>query len=312
MVIGKTLLRRLIQALLVAFIVGSLCFWLARLLPGDMAYQIGTARFGEDLTSQQAVEAVRTELRLDQPVLSAWLSWMADLARLDLGRSYVHGTPIWSLIKEQLGNTIILSATALGLSCLIGLPIGIIAGIRRGGAWDRTSLVLSVLLRATPPFVIAILLMIVFAIELNWLPVAGHTEPGSIVLPALTLALGLAAVSSRIARSAMADVAASDYFEFAQTKGLSLRRTALAHGLRNVAIPIITHLGMQLVFLVEGVLVVETLFAWPGIGHALTHAVSDRDVPMLQGTALAMALLFVLLNMAVDLAALAIDPRLRK
>jgi len=310
--ISRVLTRRLFQAVLVALLVATLCFCLARVLPGDMAYQIGAGRYGADLTTQESVEAVRAELGLDRSPVLAWLSWIGDLARLDLGRSYIHGTPVWRLIGDQLSATLALSAAALAVSCFLGPPLGLLAGLRPGGVLDRTSLGASVLLRAMPPFVVGVLLVIVFAIGLKWLPAAGHTQAGSIVLPALTLGLGLAAVSSRVARSAMVDVANADYFQFALTKGLPVWRVALAHGVRNVGVPIVTHLGMQLVFLVEGVLVVETLFAWPGIGHALTHAVVDRDVPMIQGAALTMAMLFVLFNALVDLAALAIDPRLRK
>jgi peptide/nickel transport system permease protein len=146
--------------------------------------------------------------------------------------------------------------------------------------------------------------------NLQWLPAAGHTDRGAILLPAFTLALGLAAVSSRVTRWATVDVARSDYFRFSLTKGLPLRRVIFAHGVRNVAAPVIAHLGMQLVYLVEGVIIVETLFAWPGIGHALGHAVKERDIPMIQGTVLAMALLFVFINTLVDLVLVVVDPRL--
>jgi peptide/nickel transport system permease protein len=303
--------RRLFQAILVAVLVSTLCFFMTRFLPGDIAFRIGGGRYGYDLTTAQAVEAVRAELGLDRPLLAAWLSWMGDLVRLDLGVSFIYNRPVWGLVSEQLGNTLMLSAAAVGLSCLIGPPLGILAGLRPGGMVDRATLATAVFLRSMPPFVVGIIFVLVFAISLNWAPAAGHTSDGAIILPALTMAVGLAAVSSRVARSAMVDVAQSDYFEFALTKGLPLRQVAVAHGLRNIGVPLVTHLGMQLVYLVEGVVVVETLFAWPGVGHALTHAVLDRDVPMIQAAALSLALLFVLFNALVDMAALAIDPRLR-
>jgi len=309
--VGFILARRAVQAVFVALFVGSLCFFITRLLPGDIAYQIGAGRYGYDLTTREAVEAVRAELGLDQPVHMAWLAWMGEIVRLDLGNSFVYNRPIWDLLRDQLSNTVALSLLAMSLSCLIGLPLGIVAGLRPDGVFDRATLGLSVILRSMPPFVIGILLIIVFAVTLNWLPAAGHTAQGSILLPALTMAIGLAAVSSRIARSAMVGVAHSDYFRFGLTKGLPLGRVVRVHGLRNIGVPLVAHLGMQLVYLVEGVLVVETLFAWPGIGHALTHAVMDRDVPMIQGATLALAMLFVVFNVFVDLAIVAIDPRLR-
>jgi peptide/nickel transport system permease protein len=299
------------QAVLVALLISSVCFFLVRFLPGDIAFQVAGGRFGQDLTTAEAAEAIRAELRLDQPVWQAWLGWLHDVARLELGSSWSLTTPVSTLVRNQLGHTLELSALALVLSVLIGVPLGIWAGVRPGGLVDRIGLAGSVVLRSMPPFVIGIGLIVVFAVTLRWLPAAGHTEHGTILLPALTLALGLAAVSSRVARSAMVDVVRSDYFQFALTKGLPLSKVVRRHGVRNIAVPLIAHLGMQLIYLVEGMIIVETLFAWPGIGHAMSHAVRERDVPMLQGTVLATALMFVLFNALLDLMQMVVDPRLR-
>ncbi|MEM7025574.1 MAG: ABC transporter permease, partial [Pseudomonadota bacterium] len=181
-----------------------------------------------------------------------------------------------------------------------------------GSALDRLSLAGSIGIRALPPFVLGIILILVFAVSLGIFPVAGHGTTAHRWLPALTLALGLAAVSSRVARDAMAAVARAPFYEFARIKGLSDRQVFLRHGLRNAAVPVISYLGIQLVYLIEGVVVVETLFAWPGIGHALVHAIVARDVPMVQGTALVMGLMFVALNALVDISCVAIDPRRRE
>lgn len=309
--IAAILARRLMQAVLVALLISSVCFFLVRFLPGDIAFQVAGGRFGQDLTTAEAAEAIRAELRLDQPVWQAWLGWLHDVARLELGSSWSLTTPVSTLVRNQLGHTLELSALALVLSVLIGVPLGIWAGVRPGGLVDRIGLAGSVVLRSMPPFVIGIGLIVVFAVTLRWLPAAGHTEHGTILLPALTLALGLAAVSSRVARSAMVDVVRSDYFQFALTKGLPLSKVVRRHGVRNIAVPLIAHLGMQLIYLVEGMIIVETLFAWPGIGHAMSHAVRERDVPMLQGTVLATALMFVLFNALLDLMQMVVDPRLR-
>ena len=302
--------RRLVQALLAALLVSSLCFFMVRLLPGDIAYQIASGRYGLDAT-QSAVDAIRAELQLGRPAGQAWLSWMGELSRLDLGRSYTLGTPVRVLIQDQLGRTLELSGLAFLMSLFIGPPIGVLAGLRPGGVLDRLSLAGSAVTRSMPPFVIGILLIIVFAVTLHWLPAAGHTQAGAILLPAFTLALGLAAVSSRVVRSSMIEVAEADYFHFPITKGLPLHNVVLRHGVRNVAVPVVAHLGTQLVYLIEGVIVVETLFAWPGIGHALSHAVRERDIPMIQGAALVLALMFILFNALVDLLLVVIDPRLR-
>jgi peptide/nickel transport system permease protein len=239
----------------------------------------------------------------------ALLSWWRDLIQLNLGNSLVSGEPVLHELAHELGNTLQLAGVALLLSALIGVPLGMLAGSRPGGVIDRGTLALAVLLRALPPFVLGLVLIVVFAVQVSALPAAGHGAPSHIVLPALTLASPLAALSCRVARDAMVSVGQSAYFAFALTKGLSQRQALLRHGLRNVGVPVVAYLGVQMVVLVEGVVIVETLFAWPGIGHALVHAIFGRDVPMIQGTALAMGLLFVLFNALIDVACHTIDPR---
>lgn len=300
---------RLFQATLVALLVGVLTFILVRMLPGDMAFRIAAGRYGYDLVDAAAAEAVRRELELDRTALEQLLFWFRDLLRLDLGVSFVSGQPVMEEIGHQLGHTIWLSIVAVVLSVLIGPPIGIMAGLKRGGFLDRALLFLSAGVRALPHFVVGLLLVMVLSLQFGLLPAAGHGGIAHIILPALTLALGLAALSSQVARNAMAQVAASPYYDFGRTKGLSKRDVFRRHGLRNVSVPIVTYLGIQFVYLVEGVVVVETLFAWPGIGHALVHAIFERDVPMIQGTALTMGLLFVVLNALVDLVCHWLDPR---
>lgn len=302
---------RLLQAALVALMVGLLTFVLVHALPGDMAFRIAAGRYGYDWVDAAAAAAVREELGLDQPALVALGHWLWDLLRFDLGNSLVSGDPVIEEIRHQLGHSLTLAALAVGLSLLMGPPLGMLAGLRPGGLLDRLSLLLATVGRALPHFVIGILLVMLLAVQLNWLPAAGHGTLAHAVLPALTLAFCLAAVSSRVARDAMAAVATSPYYAFGRTKGLSEPLVFLRHGLRNVGVPVVAYQGVQLVYMIEGVVVVETLFAWPGIGHALVHAIVARDVPMIQGTALVMGLLFVLLNAMVDLLCHLIDPRRR-
>ncbi|MFC7555421.1 ABC transporter permease subunit [Pseudoroseomonas wenyumeiae] len=183
--------------------------------------------------------------------------------------------------------------------------------MRSDGWLDGVLLALSAALRAVPAFVLGIGLMLWLAVEWEWLPVAGVGGWREVILPALTLALGLAAASCRVTRDAVAAVAASPFFGFARMKGLGDTAAFRRHGLRNAAIPVVAYLGLQLVVLIEGVVVVESLFAWRGIGHALVHAVLGRDIPMVQGTALVMGLLFVVLNALTDLACWLLDPRRR-
>ncbi len=305
------LARRLGQAVLVALIVGTLCFAMIHVLPGDMAYRIASGRYGYDYVTSATADAVRAELGLDRPAIVQLAEWLGQLLRFDLGTSLVSGERVVNEIAHQLGYTLELSLWTIVMAALISVPLGLLAGARPDGRLDRASLVASAVLRALPAFVLGIILIELIALRLNILPAAGYHEHGNVILPALTLALGLAAVSSRVTRDAMADVAASAQFLFARTKGLTDAQALRRHGVRNVGVPVVAYLGVQLIYLVEGVVVVEILFSWPGIGHALVHAIFGRDVPMVQGTALVMGLLFVLLNTIIDLACLAIDPRRR-
>ncbi len=307
----RPILHRVAQALLVALMVGVLTFALMRSLPGDMAWRVAAGRYGYDITDAAVMEQVRQSLALDQPAALALLSWFGDLLRLDLGVSLISELPVVDEIAHQLGASVTLALTALLLSVLLGPPLGVLAGLRPGGGLDRALFALSITLRALPQFVIGLLLIYGLAIVFGLLPASGHGEAGHVVLPALTLAIGLAAVSCRVARDATVAVTTSGYYRFGETKGLRPLDNFLRHGLRNIAVPIVTYLGVQLVYLIEGVVVVETLFAWPGIGHALVHAILARDVPMIQGTALVMGLMFVLLNAGVDVMCGALDPRRR-
>jgi peptide/nickel transport system permease protein len=303
---------RLAQAILVAGVVSTLCFALAETLPGDKAYRIAAGRYGIDLVSTEAAEAVRAELGLDRPWWQRLGSWYADIATGNLGVSLVYSRPVVDELTHQLGATIELSILALLISVLIGPPLGFLMAWRAGRFLDIAGLVGATALRAVPSFALGVLLMLGFAVWLPLLPAAGADEPFSWVIPAGTLALGIAAVSSRVARDAALAAMQSPAVGFALTRGLSLRQAIRHHVVRNALAPVVTYLGIQLVVLIEGVVVIESLFSWPGIGHALVHAVVARDIPMLQGTALSMGLMFVTLNMLIDAACLALDPRGRK
>lgn len=307
--IARILGFRLAQAGIVGLIVGIATFVMMRALPGDLAFRIAAGRYGYDNTTADVAAQVRDELGLNQGPILAFLSWIGDIARFDLGRSLVSGETIWSEIAHQLGASLELAGAAVVLAVLIGLPVGIWCGLRAGSRADRLLILLSSAARAMPQFLLGLVLIVIFAVQLRFLPAAGHGEVKHLILPSLTLALGLAAALARITREATLAVARSSYYEFARWKGLSDRQVFFRHGLRNIAPPVLTYLGLQFVLLAEGVVVVETIFGWPGIGHALIHAIFHRDVPMVQGTALVMGLGFVLINTLVDLAIARIDPR---
>ena len=305
------LAKRLMQLLLVIWSVGTLTFVLTRLLPGDMAYRIAASRYGYDQTDSAAAALVQAELGLDLPWWRSYVSWLTDLLQLNLGKSLVSGESVWALIGHQFGHTFALALAALLLAFLIGPPLGLLAAMKPQGLFDRFTLIFSTLLRSFPAFIIGIALITLFSVQLKWLPAAGYGELQHFFLPALTLALGLSAVSIRVSRNAMVAVATSEYYQFSRLKGLNKTLRFVRHGLRNVAIPILAYHSVQLIYLIEGVVIVESLFAWPGSGHALVHAVIARDVPMIQGTALIMGAIFVLLHMAVDMLNRLIDPRIR-
>lgn len=304
--------RLLGQGALVAAAVGVLSFVMTRALPGDAAYRIAAGRYGYDMVDAAAAEAVRAELGLDQPAWQQLLNWLGDLLQFRLGSSMVSGDPVIDEIAHQLGHTLQLSLAAWLMAILLGLLLGSWSALR-GKHWSaRWIQPLCTVLRASPAFVLGVVLMLALGVHLDWLPVAGHGEPIYLVLPALALALTLLPGMTQVVSQRLLQVLASDAFEFALTKGMPLRAALWRHGLPSLALGTLAYAGMQLVLLIEGVVVVESLVAWPGIGHALVHAVISRDVPMIQGTALAMGLLFVLLNGLMDAAVQWLDPRLRE
>ncbi|MFN3886804.1 MAG: ABC transporter permease [Aquabacterium sp.] len=304
-------LRRSAQALAVALIVGTLCFVMMRLLPGDLATRVAAGRYGYDLVGNAAADAVRAELGLDRPAWQALMLWWGDILRMDLGVSMVSGEPVSEELAHQLSATVHLSLVAILLALAVGVPAGVMAGLRPGGVWDRLTLAGAVVLRALPTFLVALLLMLALAVQLGALPVAGDGHAASVLLPATTLALALAAGLARITRDTLVALQRSPDWFFALSKGLSPGQVLWRHGARRLALPATAYLGVHAALLIEGAVVVETLFAWPGIGHALVHAVFGRDVPVIQGAALTMGLLFVLLSAAVDALCLTLDPRRR-
>lgn len=308
--LGRRLSRLLLQAVFVLLAVGTLCFVMAELLPGDAAYRIAAGRYGYDVVNTEIAEAVRAELGLDRPALVRWAEWLGQVAQVNLGQSMVLGDPVLHLVTYQLGQTVWLSLVAWLMALALGLSLGLWTALHPNG-WTRQAVdSLNTVLRASPSFLLGVVLATLLAVELGWFPVAGHEDADHVFLPALTLALALCPGFTQVVRDAALRLLDSDAFEFAQVKGLPLRAALWRHALPQILLATLAYAGVQLVLLIEGMVVVETLFAWPGIGHALVHAVMARDVPMIQGTALTMALLFVLLSGAIDLLLHALDPRL--
>lgn len=310
--LGGVLARRGAQAVGVALLVSTLCFLVVQRLPGDAAYRIAAGRYGYDLVDRATADAVRSELGLDRPAWQQLGAWLGDLLQLDLGRSLVTSRPVLEEVGYYLLGTLQLAAASLALAVVLGAVIGVLAARRPGAIADRLATAWVAGVRAVPPFLLGLLLVVVLSAQLGLLPAVGHGSASSIVLPALTLGLGLSGLVARVTRDAIVEVQASDHVAFARMKGLSERRILVSHVVRNAAVVLVPYLGVQAVVLIEGVVVVESLFAWQGLGHALVHAVFWRDVPVLQATALVLALLIVTINTLVDLAVLWLDPRPRR
>ena len=303
------LLKRGLQALIVALIVGLVSFAMMQALPGDAAFRIAAGRYGYDLMDAAAAEAVRQELGLDRHWSLQLFDWLKALAQFNLGESLIYRGSVSEKIAVQLGHTLTLSLSALFVSILIAFPIGIYTGLNPNGWVDKFFLHLSIFLRAIPPFAIGLTLVLIFSVHLKLFPVAGFRSFNHLILPSLTLGIGMASVSNRVIRDSVLEAMHSDWQLFSRIKGLPHGLTLRAHVLRNAALPSVTYIGVQMAYLIEGVVIIETLFAWPGIGHALIHAIFGRDIAMVQGTALTLGLIYVGLNLAIDLLCSIIDPR---
>jgi peptide/nickel transport system permease protein len=307
----SVLLRRGAQAVSVALLVSAACFAIVHTLPGDLAYRIAAGRYGYDQVSVAAAEGVRRELGLEEPAWRQLLSWFGNVAQLDLGTSLVTRADVAAELTTHLWGTLQLAGASLGLALLLGLPLGAVAAAKPNGAVDRLMDLWIAGTRALPPFLLGLVLIVVFSVHLGVLPAAAHGGSSSLVLPAATLAVGLSGLFARVTRDTVDQIQQADFVRFAETKGLGRRMVFLRHVVRNTSVTVVAYLGVQALLIVEGVVVVESLFAWPGLGHALVHAIFWRDIPVLQASVLALAVLVVAINTVVDLAALALDPRPR-
>ncbi len=303
------LASRLVQLGFVLFAITVLSFALLHLAPGDPA-QILLRNQGALLT-QTSIQQMRAELGLDQPLPVQYLRWLQAALRLDFGVSFRTGQPVSELLLGRLGATVELAAVALGLALLIAVPLGIFAAVYQNTLVDHLGRLAALVGASMPSFWLGLLLIYLFAVRLGWLPVLGRGSLAHLVLPGLTLALSLAPVYMRLIRASLCDVLREDYIQTARAKGASERRVILRHGLRTALIPVVTLFGMTLAHLLGGTVVVETIFAWPGIGQLAVEAILNRDFPVVQAFVLLLSLAFALANLAVDLSYALLDPRIR-
>lgn len=300
------LATRLGSALVVVLGVATLVFLLIHLVPGDPV----DALLGESARPADR-EAMRQALGLDRPLAEQYAGYLAGLARLDLGVSLRDQRPVTAILAERLPATAVLAAAALALAVVIAVPLGVLAARHRGDAIDSGAMAFSLLGVSLPNFWLGPLLILVFSLWLGWTPVSGDDGPRSLILPALTLGTGLAAILARMVRASVLEVLNEDYIRTARAKGLSEAAVLRRHALANAWLPVLTLLGLQLGGLLGGAVITETVFAWPGIGSLLVEAIGARDYPVVQGAVLLISVTYVLINILTDVAYARADPRVR-
>ena len=302
--------RRLAYLIPVWLGISILAFALALLAPGDPVRQILQAG-GIDAPSAEQVIALRRELGLDQPGPVRFAIWLGNAVRGDLGRSYTTGEPVLQSLIERFPRTAALALLAVSLGLVIAVPLGIVSAVFRDSPVDQLARLGALVGASVPSFWLSYLLILFFAVQLRVLPVAGASEPRHIVLPALTLAIGAAASLTRLTRSAMLEELFQDYVRTARSKGLRERAVVVTHALRNALIAIVTITGIRLAALLGGAVIVETIFAWPGIGKYVVDSIFSRDYPTIQGFVLFTGTVVLLVNLAVDVSYVWLDPRVR-
>lgn len=310
----RYILQRLAGMIIVMFLVVTIVFIIVRVTPGDPA----AVMLGPDATPQDIID-LRSKLGLDQSLIVQYLIYIGQLLKGDLGQSIFLNIPVGTALLQRTEPTFFLTIFSLAIASAIALPIGIYAAYRRGSFIDQAATTLAMLAASIPSFWLGLILMQVFSVRLNLFPVSGYGGPDAsfldrmyhLTLPAIALGLVSSALILRFTRASMLDVLGDDYIRTARAKGLIERRVILKHALKNALIPILTVLGLTAAVLISGAVVTETVFGLPGVGNLVVSAVLRRDYPVIQGALLVIAALYVLINFAIDMLYLAVDPRVR-
>ena len=300
------LLPRILSALGVIFGVVCLVFLFLHLVPGDPV----EVMLGESAQPADK-EALRQALGLHQPIHWQLFSYIQNLITLNLGSSLYSGRPIFHLLLERLPATIELGFVSLLIALVVAIPLGVLAAVNKGTHWDFSAMGLALFGVSIPNFWMGPMLILVGALWLGWFPVSGREGPASIVLPALTLGTAIAAILSRMVRSALLEVLTEDFIRTARSKGLTEWVVTFRHALGNALLPIITLLGLQLGALFSGAVITETVFSWPGIGSLVVEAIHRRDYPVVQAAVLLISFSYVMINLFTDLVYAWVDPRVR-
>ncbi len=307
---GPYILRRLLLLIPILMAISIVSFGLIHLAPGDPALVILRSQ-GTQRISPEALEQVRTEMGLNDPAPVQYIRWLWQALQLDFGTSVRTGRPVAELLFSRLPATIRLSIASFLLAGIIALPVGIVTAIKQHSFLDHAGRVFAFLGASMPSFWLALLLILVFAVKLGWLPALGYGSKEHLVLPALALSLGIAPTYARLLRASMVEVLSQPYVITARAKGLVERVVIFQHAIRNALIPFVTVLGLSFAHLLAGAVVIETIFAWPGVGKLVVDAILNRDFPIVQAFVLIAAGLFVVANLVVDLSYRLLDPRIR-
>lgn len=299
-------IKRVLYALFVLWGALSIIFIAIRIVPGDpAALMLGPTATTED------IEALQDKLGLNDSMLQQYVTFLGDVARFDFGDSLWLNRPVTKSVSERIGATAKLAFAAMGLALVVSFPLGILAALRPRSLLDRAVSILSLVGQSVPSFWLGIMLILVFARQLRWLPSSGAQTWEHMILPSITLAMPLIGILTRLVRSGLMDVLYEDYIRTARAKGLSNRVVLQRHATRNMLIPVVTVIGLQMGNLLGGAVITETVFAWPGIGRLLVDAIFHRDYPLVQASILFITASFILINLVVDLSYVYIDPRIK-
>ena len=292
-------------ALIVVVGVSSIVFMLIHFVPGDPV----EVMLGEYASSADRTE-LRTALGLDRPLLVQWAHFLKGAVQFDFGTSLYTGRPVADLITGRFAMTIVLAAAALAVALAIGLPLGVVAALHQGRAFDAVASTIAVLGLSVPNFVLGPLLIIMFAVKLDWFPSGGAESPAALILPAVTLGVSLAAILTRMVRAALLDVLDEAYVMAARARGLTEYSVIVGHACRNAALPVVTVIGLQLGALLGGAVITEIVFGWPGIGQLAVESIHRRDYPVLQACVLLVSVSYVFINTVTDITYTRLDPRI--
>ncbi|MEM7444491.1 MAG: nickel ABC transporter permease [Pseudomonadota bacterium] len=306
----RYVLGRLLQLVPVLLLVSLIVFAVMRLLPGDPALLMLSGAEGGAITPERLNE-LREQMGLNEPLAAQYLNFVLGALQGDLGSSIRFQVPVTELILDRFGSTFELAVAGLFLAIVIGMPLGMIAAARQGGWIDSLCMTLSYIGSSMPVYWLGLLLVLVFSFTLHWFPSAGGGSFEALILPAFTLGLLSAGVLARLIRSSMLEVATEDYMRTARAKGLFPRLIIFRHGLKNAMIPVLTMMGLQFGALLAGTVVTETVFSRPGLGRLIVDSILSKDYPLVQGAILFLAVVYLLVNLAVDLAYALLDPRIR-